>query len=208
MNTINGTPITTAFVLMVALLLGFAGLDVSASPQSGDAEPTGADGAASTTAADAPKTAAEISSLSIVDRAPIVLDVNRRYYKFYGDAFTVNGGLLERSQLTGDWGGARDTLADSGFNFDFGITQNFMSNVDGGTSTGGLQYSGSLDMFANIDTAKLTKGAWPGRRSSFTSRRAGTRAFKPMRAPSYPRYTTTSRPEPRRMTTPICRSTT
>lgn len=161
MNSINGTPITRAFVLMVALLLGFAGLDVSASPQSGDAEPTGADGAASTTAADAPKTAAEISSLSIVDRAPIVLNVNRRYYKFYGDAFTVNGGLLERSQLTGDWGGARDTLADSGFNFDFGITQNFMSNVDGGTSTGGLQYSGSLDMFANIDTAKLTKGAWP-----------------------------------------------
>ena len=105
MNTFNGTP-TRALVLMVALLLGSAaGLDGSASAQPGDAEPTGTDGAASTAATDAPKTADEISSLSIVERAPIVFDINRRYYKFYGDAFTVKGGLFERSQVTGDWGG-------------------------------------------------------------------------------------------------------
>ena len=36
-----------------------------------------------------------------------------------------------------------------------------MSNVDGGSDEGGLQYTGSLDLWANLDTAKLTNALWP-----------------------------------------------
>jgi len=47
-------------------------------------------------------------------------------------------------------------------NFDAGLTQNFMSNVSGGIDTGDLQYTGSLDLWVNLDTAKLTNALWPG----------------------------------------------
>jgi porin len=104
-----------------------------------------------------------IAKLSLIVQAPIVVDINRRYYKFYGDPNTVKGDILERSTLTGNWvgGGIRDELVDAGVYLDAAITQFFGGNVHGGTS-GRANYTGSLDLWANLDTAKLSNGHWPG----------------------------------------------
>jgi porin len=108
-------------------------------------------------------TSANVSSKSLIELAPIVVDINRRYYKFYGDPNTVNGGILERSYLTGNWlgGGLRDKLVDAGVYFDVAMTQFVGGNAYGGTETRG-NYFGSLDLMANLDSAKLSNGLWPG----------------------------------------------
>lgn len=108
-------------------------------------------------------TSEKVKAASLIEQAPIVVNINRRYFKFFGDPYeTVRGGILERSQLTNNWNGGRDKLVDAGVYFDVGLTQNFMSNVDGGIDDGKSQYTGSLDLWANLDTAKLTEAAWPG----------------------------------------------
>jgi porin len=111
----------------------------------------------------AKKTSEEIAKLSLVEQAPIVVNINRRYYKFYGDPNTVKGDILERSYLTGNWagGGLRDKLVESGIYFDVAMSQFFGGNVYGGTETND-NYTGSLDIMNNFDTAKLSNGVWPG----------------------------------------------
>jgi porin len=108
-------------------------------------------------------TSDDISKKSLIEQAPIVVDVNRRYFKFYGDPDTVHGDLLERSYLTGSWlgDGLRDKLVDAGVYFDVAMTQSVGGNPYGGTETRGI-YFGSLDLMANLDTAKLSNGLWPG----------------------------------------------
>ena len=40
----------------------------------------------------------KVKAASLIEQAPIVIDINRRYYKFYGKpSETVVGGVLERS---------------------------------------------------------------------------------------------------------------
>ena len=109
------------------------------------------------------KTRDEIAKLSLIELAPTIVDINRRYYKFYGDPNTVNGDLLERSYLTDNWAGdgLRDKLVESGVYFDVAMTQFYGGNVYGGTQTRG-NYFGSLDLMTNLDTAKLSNGVWPG----------------------------------------------
>ena len=105
----------------------------------------------------------KVKAASLIEQAPIVVDINRRYFKFYGQQYeTVLGGILERSQILNNWNGGRDKLVDAGVYFDVTLTQNFMSNVSGGTDTSSFKYTGSLDLFLNLDTAKLTNAAWPG----------------------------------------------
>ncbi len=105
----------------------------------------------------------DIAKKSLIEQAPIVVNINRRYYKFYGDPNTVNGGILERSFLTDNWagGGLRDELVDAGVYFDVAMTQFVGGNAHGGTETR-ANYFGSLDLWANLDTAKLSNGHWPG----------------------------------------------
>ena len=71
----------------------------------------------------------------------------------------LDGGFFERSYLCGDWGGMRNTLVDHGINIDIGITQVFQWNVSGGRDIGS-RYSGSGDLWVNIDTGKA--GLWSG----------------------------------------------
>ena len=105
----------------------------------------------------------KVKAASLMELAPVIGDINRRYFKYYGQpSETVNGGFLERSQLTGNWNGGRDKLVEAGVYFDAATTQNFMGNTSGGIDTGSLQYTGSLDLWLNLDTAKLTNAFWPG----------------------------------------------
>lgn len=51
----------------------------------------------------------KVKAESLIEQAPIVVDINRRYYKFYGKpSETFTGGVLERFQLTSNWNGGRD----------------------------------------------------------------------------------------------------
>jgi porin len=109
------------------------------------------------------KATPDIASKSLIELAPIVVNINRRYYKFYGDPNTVNGGIRERSYLTDNWAGdgLRDKLVESGVYFDVAMTQWGGGNVYGGIDNQG-NYFGSLDLWLNVDSAKLSNGLWPG----------------------------------------------
>ena len=72
---------------------------------------------------------------------------------------TYSGDLLNRSTLTGDWGGARNDLAAKGVTIDLGLTQIEQSVVGGGKSST-WEYGGRGDLTLNADTQKL--GWWPG----------------------------------------------
>jgi porin len=69
------------------------------------------------------------------------------------------GPLLERTKLTGDWFGVRDTLRDRGITWDISST-----NVYQGVTTGGLErdfrFGGRADYLVNINGEKV--GLWKG----------------------------------------------
>lgn len=58
-----------------------------------------------------------------------------------------------RSTLTGDWGGTRSKLAESGVTFSGNSSQFYFGNVDGGAGTG-WRYGGHNEYALNIDMAK------------------------------------------------------
>ena len=71
------------------------------------------------------------------------------------------GGLWKRQAMTGDWGGARQTLLEDGITTDVSVTQILQQNAYGGLQTrNGLQYSGSADYYFTLDTGRA--GLWPG----------------------------------------------
>jgi porin len=71
------------------------------------------------------------------------------------------GSLCERAYLTGDWGGARQKLADNGVLFQFDFTQLIQGNAYGGKSTSNaFRYSGALEYKMTFDTARMK--LWPG----------------------------------------------
>ena len=63
------------------------------------------------------------------------------------------GDLSTRAALTGDWGGLRSSLAESGVTFTGNTTQFFFGNVDGGADTG-WRWGGHNDYTLNIDMDK------------------------------------------------------
>ncbi len=76
-------------------------------------------------------------------------------------AATFGGSFMERSKLTGDWGGFRDDLAKHGLTIDLDGLYTFQGVANGGTklgsSTGNL-FWGALAL--KLDTDKA--GLWPG----------------------------------------------
>ena len=72
---------------------------------------------------------------------------------------TYSGDLLNRSTLTGDWGGARNELAAKGVTIDLGLTQ-VEQGVVGGGKNSAWDYGGRGDITVNADSQKL--GWWPG----------------------------------------------
>jgi porin len=70
-----------------------------------------------------------------------------------------SGGFLNRSTLTGDWGGIRNDLAKKGVTFDLNLTQ-VEQGVTGGGKRTGWEGGGRGDLIFKVDTGKL--GLWPG----------------------------------------------
>jgi porin len=72
-----------------------------------------------------------------------------------------SGSLWTRSTLTGDWGGARNTLAKKGITFNASVTQIYQGNfTDGSTGDEYWRNSGTADYEMDLDFGKL--GLWPG----------------------------------------------
>jgi porin len=72
---------------------------------------------------------------------------------------SYDGSLLDRSTLTGNWGGTRDALATRGIT----ITPSFIQFYQGpttGNTAHEFYYGGKADAFLSIDGAKL--GLWEG----------------------------------------------
>ena len=69
------------------------------------------------------------------------------------------GSLSDRSALSGDWGGVRTSMAESGFQFELDVNQYYQGILSGGIDTG-WDYSGSSDYRLKLDTGKA--GFWPG----------------------------------------------
>jgi porin len=71
------------------------------------------------------------------------------------------GDPWHRQYLTGDWGGARQKLADNGVLFQFDFTQLIQGNAHGGKdTTNAFRYSGAVEYKLTLDTARLK--LWPG----------------------------------------------
>ena len=98
--------------------------------------------------------------VSLIETAPELQFILRRYPSFYGDPNTVHGDLFTRSQLFGDVGGLRNKLVERGIYLDVGVTQFFGGNATGGKSNGVLRFNGSSDYWLTLDTGKA--GLWPG----------------------------------------------
>ncbi len=69
------------------------------------------------------------------------------------------GDLHTRLRMTGDWGGARSSLAERGLTFDLLSTQ-FYQGVAGGGRVQNFEYGGKLDYLFRLDSGKL--GFWQG----------------------------------------------
>jgi porin len=69
------------------------------------------------------------------------------------------GTILDQPKLTGDWWGARDTLAEHGITLDVNFTQFYQGVTDGGADRA-FEYGGKLDYYVNLDGGKAS--LWPG----------------------------------------------
>ena len=69
-----------------------------------------------------------------------------------------DGDAWSRNTMTGNWGGTREELADNGIFFNMDLTQVFQSFTGG--LGGRTRYTGSADLWLNIDTGRLDW--WPG----------------------------------------------
>ena len=89
------------------------------------------------------------------------------------------GDLLNRSRLTGDWGGTRTDLANKGVQVDVDWTQYVQGVVDGGIDRS-TRYGGHLDYLVHLDLMRM--GLIPGGlvkfRAEFALRRVGQRHLR------------------------------
>jgi hypothetical protein len=102
--------------------------------------------------------------LSLVDIAPVLLPYVNNAPAF-GTPGTVLGDLGVRTQVTGDWGGRRTSLARRGYFFDAYTTGAFQRVDSGGVETGDSVWQ-NTQFSLNVDTGRA--GLWPGGLLHFT----------------------------------------
>ena len=83
----------------------------------------------------------------------------------FGIGGTAGGNFWQRTQLTGDWNGARTNWTDHGFFLDIYSTSTYQNVTDGGLKTGSA-FAQNTQLSLNIDTARA--GWWSGGLFHFT----------------------------------------
>jgi hypothetical protein len=102
--------------------------------------------------------------LSVANVAPgLILFFNNNYV--FGLPGTVTGRLADRTQLSGDWGGARTDLTRRGVFIDAYSTTGYQNVTWGGLATGGATVQ-NTQLSINIDTGRA--GLWQGGLLHFT----------------------------------------
>jgi hypothetical protein len=94
----------------------------------------------------------ETENVSLINAAPILLP----YFNngpVFGVPGTVLGGLRDRTQLTGDWGGRRTELARRGLFFDLYSTSAWQDVTSGGLKTGS-SFVNIIQMPININSGR------------------------------------------------------
>ena len=102
---------------------------------------------------------------SITNLAPILLPFFNNGPVF-GLPGTVTGSFWDRTQLTGDWGGARTDLARHGFFFDLYSTTAYQDVFSGGLKTGSAVVQ-NTQLSINVDTGRAD--LWSGGLIHFTA---------------------------------------
>jgi hypothetical protein len=77
----------------------------------------------------------------------------------FGVPGTITGSLAARTQLTGDWAGARTDLAERGWFFDAYTTSVYQNVTSGGLKTGSA-FVQNIQLSVNLDTGRA--GLWSG----------------------------------------------
>ena len=77
----------------------------------------------------------------------------------FGQTADAADTLLTRPTLTGDWGGARTTLANNGVSLDLRHSSTYQGLIEG-SGDKDFAYGGKVDAFINLDSAKM--GLWEG----------------------------------------------
>lgn len=77
----------------------------------------------------------------------------------FGQPSGAAGDWSTRQTLTGDWGGARSSLARNGATLDLRYTA-FYQGLASGTGNQDFEYGGKVDIFIDLDSAKM--GLWEG----------------------------------------------
>lgn len=102
--------------------------------------------------------------ISLLNLAPVLAP-----YLNNGPVFglpgTKLGGVLERTQLTSDWGGTRTSLARHGLFFDLYTTSTYQNLMSGGTADGS-SFVQNVQVSINYDTGRA--GLWSGGMFHFT----------------------------------------
>lgn len=132
--------------------------------------------------------------ISIVNLAPGLL-VFFNDGPVFGVPGTVTGDITQRTQLLGDWGGARTELARKGFFFDLYTTSYYQNVTSGGLKTGAA-FVQNTQLSVNIDTGRA--GWWSGGVIHFTAQsRLGDDPAKTFTAGTVvPHYTGLVLPDP------------
>ena len=120
-------------------------------------------GAAGDTAADA-FGRMQPQKASIADSSPALLPYFNNGSVF-GLPGTDAGDFWHRTQLTGDWGGARTRLAQHGVFVDLYSTGAWQDVASGGLKTGG-SFVQNTQLSVNLDSGRA--GLWPGGLFHFT----------------------------------------
>ncbi|TMJ96328.1 MAG: hypothetical protein E6G74_21425, partial [Alphaproteobacteria bacterium] len=94
---------------------------------------------------------------SIANLSPVLLPFFNNGPVF-GLPGTVVGDFWQNTQLTGDWGGFRTSLAEHGIFFDLYSTSSYQDVASGGLKTGS-SFVENLQLSINIDTGRA--GLWP-----------------------------------------------
>src|SRR6266852_4849436 len=101
---------------------------------------------------------------SIANLSPVLLPFFNNGPVF-GLPGTVVGDFWQNTQLTGDWGGFRTSLAEHGIFFDLYSTSAYQDVASGGLKTGS-SFVENIQLSINIDTGRA--GLWPGGVFHFT----------------------------------------
>ncbi len=101
---------------------------------------------------------------SVANLSPVLLPFFNNGPVF-GLPGTVVGDFWQNTQLTGDWGGFRTSLAEHGIFFDLYSTSAYQDVASGGLKTGS-SFVENIQLCINIDTGRA--GLWPGGLFHFT----------------------------------------